>query len=396
MKRLFAVGAAAVLGLSAITACSSSSKGGGGGDSGVIKLYQIMPTQSQAVSLPFFHTPAVAAVDEINAAGGINGHKLSLTLCNDQYDANVALRCGQKVVQDSGYVAMVGNLTGFGPQVNPLFEKVKLANIGADVITPSDAEVSTSFLIDPGLVGYAAMPVVAKNQLNASKIATIHIDNASAPTNQDFFKNGAKLAGVSIVKNIIVPLDATDYTQYVAQITDSGAQAIVSSMAPAANLALWKALKSAHSPLKVVMSDSSVSQQLVDQSDGAAEGFYTTGAIPAPDSSNPYGQAFLKAMKKYQPKETVYSTGGLRAYEAVHLFADVAKTIKGKITRQSVYEAFSKVNGMKFAWLNSLSFTAKGPFSQYPRVTAAEIFPNVVKNGKLVPAPPFDLSKAGG
>jgi ABC-type branched-subunit amino acid transport system substrate-binding protein len=240
------------------------------------------------------------------------------------------------------------------------------------------------------------MPVIAKKDLGVSKIATIHIDNSTRTTNQGFFEDGAKLAGVQIVKNVVVPTDATDYTQYVAQIEDSGAQAIVSSMTQQANLALWKALQSAHSSLKTIMSDSAVSQQLVDQAGGAAEGNYTTGSIPAPDSSNEWGKAYLAAMQKYQPQEKVMSAGGLRAYEAVHLFADVAKTIKGDITRKSVFDAFSKVKSMDFAWVKSLSFTKDGPFQTYPRVTATTVFPNVVKSGKLTPTDSFDLTKAGG
>jgi branched-chain amino acid transport system substrate-binding protein len=264
------------------------------------------------------------------------------------------------------------------------------------VITPSDAQAPTSFLIDPGLVGYASMPVIAKTKLGATKIAKVDNAGPASSTNEAFFAEGAKLAGVTILKHVIVPLDASDYSQYAAQIISSGAQAIVSGMAPQSNLALWKALQSLHSPLKTVMGDSSVTQQLVDQAGAETSGDYTTGGIPAPDDSNPYGRAFVAAMKKYQPQETVYSTGGLRAYQAVMLFADVAKTIKGPITRQSVYQAFSKINGMKFAWINSLSFTATGPFSSYPRVTTSEVFPNIVKDGKLQPATPFNLQEAVG
>jgi branched-chain amino acid transport system substrate-binding protein len=403
MKRRIVTAAVLALGVATVGACSSAGSApgspaaaGSAGSGSTISLYQILPLQSQITSLPFFHTPAVAAVDQINAAGGINGHKLKLTVCNDQYTATVALRCAQQGVSNTGYVAMVGNLTGFGPQVNPLFGQAGLANIGPDVITPSDAQAKTSYLIDPGLVGYASMPIIAKNQLHASKIAMVDAAGPSQPTNDQFFEQGAKLGGVKIVKQVTIPQDASDYSQYVAEITSSGAQAIVSSMAPQNNLALWKALQSLHSPLKTVMGDSSVTQPLVDQAGGAAEGDYTTGGIPAPDDSNPYGKAFVAAMKKYQPKETIYSTGGLRAYEAVQLFAAVAKTIKGPITRQSVDQAFSKVNGMKFAWINSLSFTATGPFSLYPRVTTTEVFPNIVKDGKLQTAPSFNLQQAVG
>src|SRR6201996_3560651 len=144
MKRRIVTAAVLALGVATVGACSSAGSApgspaaaGSAGSGSTISLYQILPLQSQITSLPFFHTPAVAAVDQINAAGGINGHKLKLTVCNDQNTATVALRCAQQGVSNTGSVAMCGTLSGFGPQVNPRFGQAALGNTGPDVSSPS-------------------------------------------------------------------------------------------------------------------------------------------------------------------------------------------------------------------------------------------------------------------
>src|SRR5215207_7409127 len=183
MKRLIAGGAACAL---LLTACGGGG-GGGGDDSGPIQLFQIAPIESQAVSLPFIESGARAAIEAINADGGINGRELELTTCNDRYDATEAQRCAQEGARGD-YVAVVGMLTGHGPQVWPIFEQSSLPSIGADAITPADTQSDMSYLIEPGVPAYSAMPAIAADRFGATKIAAIHIDNPSAPTNLEFFQ----------------------------------------------------------------------------------------------------------------------------------------------------------------------------------------------------------------
>ncbi|MET0952832.1 MAG: ABC transporter substrate-binding protein [Aeromicrobium sp.] len=386
MKTTIAAVAALMLSLAA---CGGSDSGSGSDSSGSIKIMQIAAYESQSTSLPFMKTAAQAAVDEVNAAGGIGGRKIELLTCNDKYDPNESLRCAQKAVQED-VVAVVGSLTGFGAQVLPILEQAKIPSIGADAITAYDAQSPMSFLLDAGVPGYAAMPAVAKKNLGATKIITMHIENPSAETNQDFFKEGSELAGTEIVDNITVPLDTIDYTQYVAKAEAAGAEAIVSSMSNDSNLKLWKALGSTKSDLKVVVSIGSVSPELIKQTNGAADGSYVISGTPYADPSNETGKAFLDAMKKYQPEETVFAGVSVRAYAAVKLFADVAGTIEGDVDSASVLEAFQQVKDKKFLWIDSLSFDKDGPIKSLPRVVASVTFPSVVKDGAFVPEEPFD------
>lgn len=391
MKRVLATGAACAL---LLTACGDDEGGGGGGgggggdDSGPIQLFQIAPIESQVTSLPFLESGARAAIEAINADGGINGREMELTVCNDRYDANEAQRCAQEAARGD-FVAIVGMLTGHGPQVWPILEQAGLPSIGADAITPSDTQSPMSYLIDPGVPAYSGMPFVAADKYDATTIATVHSDGPSAPTNQEFFERGAELAGVEIAENVIIPLDALDFAQYVAQLEGSGAQAIVSSLPPEGNLKMWKALEAAGSDLPLVTSAGSVSEQIVQEAGPVSDGDYTIAGTPQAGPGSEAGEAFAADMEKYYPEDPLTGVG-LRAWASVHLFAEVAGNIDGDLTRESIVEAFDQIDGMEFLWIDSLDYTKDGPVEEYPRMVVTTVFPSRIEGGKLTAEDPID------
>jgi branched-chain amino acid transport system substrate-binding protein len=389
MKRVMATGAVCAL---LLAACGEGDEaggdGGGGGDTGPIQLFQIAPIESQVTSLPFIEFGARAAIEAINADGGVNGREMELTVCNDRYDATEAQRCAQEAARGDS-VAIVGMLTGHGPQVWPILEQGGLPSIGADAITPADTQSPMSYLIDPGVPAYAGMPGIAADKYGATEIAAVHIDGPSSPTNLEFFEQGAELAGVEIVTNINVPLDALDYAQYVAQVEESGAQAIVSSMSPEANLKMWKALESAGSDLPMVTSAGSVSEQIVQEAGAVTDGDYTIAGTPQAGPGSEAGEQFAADMAEYYPDSPLNGVA-LRAWASVQLFAEVAGGIDGELTRESLVEALDGVDGMEFLWVDSLSYAEDGPVSEYPRMVVTTVFPSRIEGGVFTAEEPID------
>src|SRR5215218_1214059 len=120
MKRRLTLLAAGTLALSACGGGAGAGTGTGANDT--IKILQVAPYESQTTSLPFMKTAAQAAVEEINAAGGVKGRKLELLTCNEKQDPNEALKCAQKAAREKA-TAVVGSLTTFGAQVMPVLEQ---------------------------------------------------------------------------------------------------------------------------------------------------------------------------------------------------------------------------------------------------------------------------------
>jgi ABC-type branched-subunit amino acid transport system substrate-binding protein len=299
------------------------------------------------------------------------------------------LRCAQKAKRDH-VVAVVGSLTAFGAQVMPVLESAKIPSIGSDALTPADTKSPMSYLIDAGVPGYASMPAVAKKYLGVSKLALVQLEFANADETKEYVEKGAEESGTEIVSSIEIPTDTVDLSQYVAKAEDSGAEAIVTSLAAEWTMKLWKAIDASGSKLKVVGSAGSITPQAAEEGGAAAEGTYIVAGTPSADESNPWGKQYVAAMKKYQPDETVYAGVGLRSYAAVHLFANVASGIKGDVTNTSTIAALDKVHGMNFMWIDGLSFDEPGPIDAYPRVVSTIAFPAQIQGGKLVPKDPFE------
>jgi Periplasmic binding protein len=101
-----AILAIATLALSACASSSSFSSVSSGstnnGDTGnsKVKLMVITDVASAALALPQVVTGAQAAVNRINAAGGVNGHQLQLLSCNSQANPNDAAACAREAVAD--------------------------------------------------------------------------------------------------------------------------------------------------------------------------------------------------------------------------------------------------------------------------------------------------------
>ena len=375
-----------------LAACGTdNSKSDGSSSKAPIKLAQVALIDAPIASLPFVQSSVEAAVKAVNAAGGVGGRQLEISSCNEKNDPNQAVTCVQRAVQDKNTVALVGGVTNYAAQFNPILEAAKMPNIGADAITPGDVVSPTSFLLDAGIPGtLSAMPAAAKEYLGATKVATVHADNNPSASDQlKFFEAGADAAHVSIVKNVTVAADAVDFSPYVAQAESAGAQALVTILSPSVTLGVWKSLTG---DLHTLGSDSSTTPDIVKQAGAGAEGNYVLSGVPAANEDNEWGKAYIAEMKKYAPDEKTYTALGLRAWASVHLFADVASMVDGNITRESVMNEFSKLHDFDFMWVKSLSYDEDGPLSSYPRIVPAitTVFTSHIKDGQYVSDGTFD------
>jgi branched-chain amino acid transport system substrate-binding protein len=112
-----------------IAACGSSGGGGGGNSySGkTIKLGAVLSiTGAGGVYGPQSRDGANLAVKQINAAGGVNGAKLELTVEDDASDKAQSSQKAQNLIQQTQVMALLGpTLSNSAVGVHPLAEKLK-------------------------------------------------------------------------------------------------------------------------------------------------------------------------------------------------------------------------------------------------------------------------------
>ena len=81
--------------------------------------YKLYSVQDEAGSnAQLVEDGTTAAIDSINAAGGIDGHPIALTFCSTTNDPNVAAKCARTGVADSSVVAFTSDSTSFSANVD--------------------------------------------------------------------------------------------------------------------------------------------------------------------------------------------------------------------------------------------------------------------------------------
>src|ERR1700722_13538834 len=153
---LIAAGSVSLL----LAACSSSSSGGSttnssASGSGSIKIMALGLFQSAALSLPDSEAAMQAKVDAVNASGGIDGHQIDLTTCNDQLDPDQSAACARQAVSN-GDVAVVASYEPYTAQVLPILESANIPFFNGEAIDNGDANSATEFPLTGGAITQSA------------------------------------------------------------------------------------------------------------------------------------------------------------------------------------------------------------------------------------------------
>lgn len=194
VKKFVAMAMAAALCVVSLTACGESSDaaatfviGGSGPLTGPAAVYGIAVKNGAQI-----------AVDEINAAGGVNGMQLELNFQDDEHDAEKAVNAYNSA-KDAGAKVFLGTVTS--TPCEAVVEKTKADNMFQ--ITPSGSSLNAikydnAFRIcfsDPGQ-GTAAAQYIAQN-LGCKTVAIIW-DNSDVYSNGIYEKFKAEAANVGL------------------------------------------------------------------------------------------------------------------------------------------------------------------------------------------------------
>ena len=237
MKKILALVLACVLALS-LVACGNNDNAAQTGDdaqgsnndgafTGYIKIGGIGPTTGGAASYGTAVMNAIKlAVDEINAAGGVNGMGFAFEWQDDEHNAEKSVNA-YNTLMDNGMQVLIGTVTS-APCIAVVSEAEE-ANIF--MLTPSGSAVESisapnAFRVcfsDPNQ-GVGAANYIKENNIG-TKVAVIY--NVSDPYSNGIyekFKAQAATIGLEIVAAEAFTNDsATDFSVQIQKVKDSGA-----------------------------------------------------------------------------------------------------------------------------------------------------------------------------
>ena len=180
---------------------------------------KVMTVTTLNAAGPTYQNIAITAelfADYINAKGGINGHPLEVTVCDEKFDPAIATECARQAV-DEGMVSIVGSFTFFAESIVPVIAESSITWFGACCpITPSELTSPYSFNIGNQPM-YAVGAVKRAVEDGCENINAVIIDGA-----QVFIppmENAMKALGKEFGATVILPPTAQDYSAEVAQAT---------------------------------------------------------------------------------------------------------------------------------------------------------------------------------
>lgn len=206
-----------------LSACGvgGSSDGGGGGDEGPIKI-ALLAAETGPLAQSTYAKAANLRVKEINAAGGVNGRDLKLTVYDIGADPQTAINAANKLVGDHNVIVIGGAVTTLVNAVQPILDRADIPLLYQANTAALSRDVSgykKIFSLGATTQAQQAAPVnFAKNKLGAGSVAVIGTNDEGSQTAARFGKEAAKEAGLTLQSDQAVAPTVTDVTPQILKI----------------------------------------------------------------------------------------------------------------------------------------------------------------------------------
>ena len=229
MKKFISVMLVAAMAVTALTGCGSNSGSSSKKDADKYYIGGIGPTTGEtAIYGTAVKNGAQIAVDEINAAGGINGKQIEYRFEDDQNDAEKSVNA-YNTLKDWGMQMLVGTTTTApciavaGKTASDNMFQITPSASAPDVLSSGNGNIFQVCFTDPNQ-GIASAQYIAENKL-AKKIGIIY-DSSDVYSSgiEEKFEAEAKDKGLQIVSKAAFTADSkTDFGTQLQKAKDAGA-----------------------------------------------------------------------------------------------------------------------------------------------------------------------------
>jgi len=324
---------------------------------------------------------AQLAVEEINAAGGVNGRPIELVLREDYADADSAVVVATDFY-NSDVVAVIGH--GFsGPTLaaapvynggdTPLLEIAPAAS--APAVT--DAGPYTFRVCPSDLAHGAALARWARQQLGLTRGAVLYLNSDYGRGIRNAFEAefGAQMGTVTGSYPYLG--DAPDVAPYVDLLSrDTRTQFLVIAGYDLDARTILTAARRKGLALPTMGGDG---LEQIALAGPVAEGTYATASY-TPATNTPANRKFLEAYHQRFPDVGEPNGSGAASYDAVYMLRDAIR--RAGTDRRALRDAFAGIGTLTPAYegaMGTIAFDANGD------VPSLQIYMGQVRDGRMVP-----------
>jgi branched-chain amino acid transport system substrate-binding protein len=276
------------------------------------------------------------AIEQINAAGGIDGHMLEAVIYDTEADPSKAVMGASKLISKDNVMAIIGpSMTPTTLAVMPMVQKAQIPFIscaaGNKIVQPIDPWVFKTAQSDISAVAVIYDHLKAKN---IKKISIITVANAFGESGKEQLVAQAPAYGLTIANAETFGATDTDMTAQLTKIRQDKPEAIVCWGTNPGPAVLAKNIQQLGLDIPLYQSHGVASPKFIELAGSAADGvMLPTGKILVTDllpDTDPQKKVLTAYAADYKKKfDTPVSGFGGYAYDAVNILAAAMKGADG-------------------------------------------------------------------
>jgi ABC-type branched-subunit amino acid transport system substrate-binding protein len=252
------------------------------------------------------------------------GVPIQIVACDDKLDPNAGTACGRQAVDEKA-AAVVGSSGGFGDLYGPIIAAAGIPEIGTDASGTWQSTNADSFPLFSGTSQYFGHLALLK-ALGATSVTIAYIDVTGVSSLVGLAKARLQSLGIGVKTTIAIGPTATDYSQFAAQVNNSGADGLSMILGGSQVVQLIKAmvqLGASLDKLHIVTSTASLTPADLAAGGAVFDGVYVVGSTwPVGDSSNAGVAQYLSELKAAGETEPA-SDEGFAAWAFTHAVAQM-------------------------------------------------------------------------
>jgi branched-chain amino acid transport system substrate-binding protein len=279
-------------------------------------------------------------IDQINAAGGIDGHMLEGVIVDSEGDPTKAVLAATKLISKDEVIAIVGpSLTPTSLAVIPVVQKAGVPLVscaaGVQITEPVKPLVFKTAQNDVLAVGAIYRHIQARN---IKKIGIITVENAFGESGRDQLTGQASKYGLEIVQAETFGAKDTDMTAQLAKIRAAQPEAIVCWGTNPGPAVIAKNAVQMNIKVPIYQSHGVASPKFIELAESAANGnLLPTGKILCADQlsdNDPQKPVLKKYIEEFEKRYSMPVSGfGGYAFDSMHLLAQALKGTEGDKTK---------------------------------------------------------------
>ena len=293
---------------------------------------------------------AQLAIDEINAAGGVNGQMIELVVTDEVDNLEMSVLATQELLANDEIMGIIGSMYStycIAALPSVLDAQVPFMSMGSSsgVSKENNPYTWQNRPLDTAQGAVLADYVV--NELGCKNPAIMHSTQSTFQSLADQTIAALENLGVEIAdKNIFAfPDDESNYAPYISQVMDGDFDCLIAMSNQAPSAVICQQVESAGltgDMMPLIGSTSFCSNVCITNAGSSANGWYSISDW-CPGGSNDVAATFEENYRAYSGR-AISDLAAVCVYDAVYIFAEAMKIAGTNTDREAINAAMEKVD----------------------------------------------------